>query len=127
MAVRRSPLAALAATAGALAAALVSGGVSVLDGAQPAAPTFSRDVAPIFYSKCVSCHRRGEIAPMSLLSYEAARPWARAIKTRVAAREMPPWPAAPPYGRFRNEHLLTIFSEACGANNRTEPNQCRPH
>src|SRR5207247_6220206 len=44
---------------------------------------------------------------MSLLSYEAARPWARTIRDKTSAREMPPWPAAPPYGRFRNEHTLS--------------------
>ena len=45
------------------------------------------------YSKCANCHRPGEVAPMSLLSYEDARPWAKAIKTKVVAREMPPWGA----------------------------------
>ena len=46
----------------------------------PAVPTFTKDVAPILYKHCVSCHRPGEIAPMSLLTYEAARPYARAIR-----------------------------------------------
>ena len=63
--------------------------------AQGAAPdqqvTFTRDVAPIFQRSCVTCHRPGEIAPMSLMTYEDARPWARSIKTRVSTREMPPW------------------------------------
>ena len=54
-------------------------------------PTFAKDVAPIFFKSCVNCHRPGQIAPMSLLTYEAARPWARAIKDRVTRREMPPW------------------------------------
>ena len=54
-------------------------------------PTFARDVAPIFQEKCEACHRPDSIAPMSLVTYEEARPWARAIKTRVAARQMPPW------------------------------------
>src|SRR5215203_1937882 len=57
------------------------------------APTFAKDVAPIMYSKCANCHRPGEVAPMSLLSYEDARPWAKAIKTKVVSREMPPWGA----------------------------------
>src|SRR5215213_1408643 len=56
-------------------------------------PTFARDVAPIMFNKCANCHRPGEVAPMSLLSYEDARPWAKAIKTKVMAREMPPWGA----------------------------------
>src|SRR5499433_4244228 len=53
--------------------------------------TFTKDVAPIFYRSCVRCHRPDEIAPMSLLTYNEARPWARAIKERVLKREMPPW------------------------------------
>src|SRR5688572_25540444 len=56
-------------------------------------PTFARDVAPIMFNKCANCHRPGEVAPMSLLSYEDARPWAKAIKSKVVAREMPPWGA----------------------------------
>ena len=59
--------------------------------AQTASPTFTKDVAPIFYKSCVKCHRTGESAPMSLMTYEDARPWARSIKTRVVGREMPPW------------------------------------
>jgi hypothetical protein len=54
-------------------------------------PTFTRDVAPILYKSCVNCHRPGQIAPMSLLTYESARPWVRAIRDRVVRREMPPW------------------------------------
>src|SRR6187402_1153828 len=57
------------------------------------APTFAKDVASIMFNKCATCHRPGEVAPMSLLSYEDARPWAKAIKTKVVAREMPPWGA----------------------------------
>jgi hypothetical protein len=53
--------------------------------------TFTKDVAPIFQRACQNCHRPGSIAPMALLSYEDTRPWARAIKQKVAAREMPPW------------------------------------
>jgi len=60
--------------------------------AQPATQaTFSKDVAPILYRSCVRCHRPNEIAPMSLLTYQDARPWARSIKDRVTKREMPPW------------------------------------
>ena len=55
------------------------------------AVTFTKEVAPILQRSCVACHRPGLSAPMSLMTYEDARPWARAIKTRVAAREMPPW------------------------------------
>ncbi|MCC7179891.1 MAG: cytochrome c [Acidobacteria bacterium] len=58
-------------------------------------PTFNKDVAPIMFSKCATCHREGEVAPMSLLTYEQVRPWARAIKSKVISREMPPWGADP--------------------------------
>jgi hypothetical protein len=53
--------------------------------------TFTKDVAPILQRSCTKCHRPDSIAPMSLLTYEEARPWARSIKTKVSAREMPPW------------------------------------
>src|SRR4051794_31661634 len=53
--------------------------------------TFTRDVAPILQKACQNCHRAGSVAPMSLLTYEDARPWARSIKQRVSNREMPPW------------------------------------
>jgi hypothetical protein len=71
------------------------------------APTFSSDVAPIMYKKCVSCHRPGEIAPMSFISYQDVRPWARSIREKVLAREMPPWDADPQHGKFRNDRSLT--------------------
>src|SRR5216684_3629071 len=58
---------------------------------ETAQPTFTKDVVPILQRSCQDCHRPGSLAPMSLLTYEDARPWARSIKTRVAAREMPPW------------------------------------
>ena len=54
-------------------------------------PTFTKDIAPIFQQKCESCHRPDNMAPMSLISYEEARPWAKSIKQKVVAREMPPW------------------------------------
>ncbi|PYR50024.1 MAG: hypothetical protein DMF89_10585 [Acidobacteria bacterium] len=53
--------------------------------------TFTKDVAPILQKSCVVCHRLGSIGPMALTSYEEARPWARAIRQKVSAREMPPW------------------------------------
>jgi len=69
-------------------------------------PTFNKDVAPIFFKKCAECHRPGESAPMSLLSYEDARPWAKAIREKVASREMPPWHADPRVGEFANDRRL---------------------
>ena len=75
--------------------------------AQTAAPTFNQEVAPIVFTHCVTCHRPGEIAPMSLTSYKAARPWARAIKNKVLAGDMPPWGADPQYGKFHNAPKIT--------------------
>src|SRR5512134_2894310 len=54
-------------------------------------PTFTKDVAPIFQEKCQSCHRPDSIAPMSLVTYNESRPWAKAIRERVISRNMPPW------------------------------------
>ena len=71
------------------------------------APTFSRDVAPIFYNKCIGCHRPGEVAPMSLITFQDVRPWARAIREKVMSREMPPWFADASHGTFRNDRSLT--------------------
>jgi hypothetical protein len=67
-------------------------GIILLPGiAAGESPTFTKDVAPILQRSCVNCHRAGEMAPMSLMTYEEVRPWARAVKTRVVARQMPPW------------------------------------
>jgi len=71
------------------------------------APTFSKDVAPILYKSCVECHRPTMFAPMSLVSYDEARPWARSIKQRVVARTMPPWGADPAHGVFKNDPRLS--------------------
>ncbi|HEY3044462.1 MAG TPA: cytochrome c [Vicinamibacterales bacterium] len=70
-------------------------------------PTFTKDVAPILFAKCVSCHRPGEVAPMSLLTYEQVRPWAKALRSKVTSREMPPWGADPRFGKFANDNTLT--------------------
>jgi len=71
--------------------------------------TFAKDVAPILQAKCQTCHRPGTVAPMSLLTYEAARPWARSIRDRVARREMPPWHIDRTQGiqEFKNDRSLT--------------------
>jgi hypothetical protein len=76
---------------------------------QAAAPVFTKDVAPIFQEKCQSCHRPGYIAPMSLVSYDESRPWARSIKARVAAKQMPPWHIDKSVGiqDFKNDRSLT--------------------
>src|SRR5207249_2809708 len=69
--------------------------------------TFTKDVLPILQKNCQSCHRPGEVAPMSLVTYSDARPWAKAIKAAVATRKMPPWFADPNIGHFSNERKLT--------------------
>lgn len=74
--------------------------------AGPPAPTFSRDVLPLLQKNCQSCHRPGEVAPMSLLSYSEVRPWAKAIKAAVVTQKMPPWFADPSVGHFRNDRRL---------------------
>src|ERR1051326_8262884 len=71
------------------------------------AQTFAKDVAPILQQNCQSCHRPGQAAPFSLLTYEQARPWARAIKSAVLTRKMPPWFADPRYGHFSNAMVLS--------------------
>ena len=76
----------------------------------PAAkPTFTRDIAPIFQDKCEACHRPDSIAPMSLVSYDEARPWARAIKQRVEQHQMPPWHIDKSIGiqAFKNDRSLS--------------------
>ena len=72
-----------------------------------AAPTFTKDVAPILYQRCVACHRPDNIAPMSLLDYKSARPWAKAIREAVLSRKMPPWFADPRWGHFSNDARLS--------------------
>jgi mono/diheme cytochrome c family protein len=70
------------------------------------AVTFHKDVLPIIQKNCQSCHRPGQIGPFSMLSYSEMRPWARAIKTAVVSRQMPPWFADPKHGRFSNDRTL---------------------
>ena len=93
-----------------LASAVVWSGATVTaEQAAPAAaaPTFNKDIAPILYANCTSCHRPGEIAPMSLMTYKDARPWAKAIASKVADGTMPPWHADPRYGTFVGERRLS--------------------
>ena len=80
--------------------------MSVAASASAAPPTFAKDVAPILYKNCVECHRPNAMAPMSLVTYDDARPWARAVKQKVVAREMPPWGADPAIGKFSNDVSL---------------------
>ena len=72
-----------------------------------AAVTFHKDVEPILQKSCQECHRPGEIAPMSLLTYEQVRPYAKAIKADVLLQKMPPWPADPHFSKFSNDRSLS--------------------
>src|SRR4029079_2779335 len=69
--------------------------------------TFNKDVLPLLQKNCQECHRTGEGAPMSLLTYAEARPWAKAMKTAVLTQRMPPWFADPKYGHFANDRRLS--------------------
>jgi hypothetical protein len=90
--------------------AVLAMAVPVLAADTPTKPvTFSKDVAPIFQKKCQECHQPGSIAPMSLITFQEARPWARAIKDRVATRQMPPWHIDRGVGvqKFKNDMSLS--------------------
>ena len=93
--------------------AVVSGGAMLIwacigtNLAAATAPTFSKDVAPIIYKNCATCHRPGEPAPMSLLTYKEARPWAKSIRQFVSSGVMPPWHATEPHGVFLNDRRLS--------------------
>ena len=69
--------------------------------------TFTKDIAPIIYKNCSSCHRQGEIAPMSLVDYKEIRPWAKAIREKVITREMPPWHPDPGFGHWSNDRRMS--------------------
>ena len=73
-----------------------------------ATPTFHKDIAPILQKNCESCHRPGQIGPMSLVGYQNARPWAKAIRAAVLSRKMPPWFADPKYAHFANDRRLSV-------------------
>jgi len=69
--------------------------------------SFNKDVLPILQKNCQLCHRPGEVAPMSFLTYESTRPWAKAIKEATVSKKMPPWFADPQFGDFRNDPRLS--------------------
>jgi hypothetical protein len=124
-----------------LAAAVAAGVTAVRLGAAqdpPSAPrggaqvTFTRDVLPILQKNCQACHRPGEIGPMSFLTYETTRPWARAIKAAAASKKMPPWFADPEHGQFANDRSLvpadvaTLVAWADGGAQQGDPRDAPP-
>ena len=90
-----------------LVALAVALSVCALAATGPASITFDKEILPILQKRCQDCHRPGEAAPMSLLSYPEARPWAKAIRQAVLTKKMPPWFADPHYGKFANDRSLS--------------------
>jgi len=88
-----------------LALSLAVGSVAVA-ATTPPSVTFYKDVLPVLQNNCQTCHRPGEAGPMSFLNYESTRPWAKAIKTAVLTKKMPPWFADPHYGKFSNDRSM---------------------
>jgi hypothetical protein len=81
--------------------------IAATAGTVTSTPTYYKDIAPVLQNRCQECHRPGEVAPMSFMSYEQVRPWAKAIKTAVLTRKMPPWFADPHVGKFSNDRSLS--------------------
>ena len=75
--------------------------------AAPKEITFHKDVLPVLQNRCQECHRAGEAAPMPLMTYREARPWAKAIKLAVVQKKMPPWFADSAHGKWSNDRSLT--------------------
>jgi len=94
--------------------------------------SFYKDVLPILEQRCQECHRSGEIAPMSLLSYADTRPWAKSIREAVLTRKMPPWLADPNYGHFANDRSLsqpqidTLVNWVDGGTSEGDPHDAPP-
>jgi hypothetical protein len=90
-----------------LKGAVLTLAVSAVAAAAPSSFTYYKDVAPIVQNRCQECHRPGEVAPMSFMTYDQVRPWAKAMKTAVLTKKMPPWSADPHYGKFSNDRSLS--------------------
>src|SRR5437870_4923662 len=95
-------------SAAALGALLILPASAAWAAAADAPVTFTKDVAPIFQAKCEACHRADGMAPMSLVTYEEARPWVKSIAARVSAHQMPPWHIDKTIGiqKFKNDRSL---------------------
>ncbi|HTS77727.1 MAG TPA: hypothetical protein VMG40_16065 [Bryobacteraceae bacterium] len=89
------------------ATVLMCASAAVMAAPNNAPVTFNKDVLPIVEKRCQDCHRPGEAAPFSLLTYKDARPWARSIRQAVVTKKMPPWFADPSVGHFSNDRSLT--------------------
>jgi len=89
-----------------LVLAILMPGVVAMAVEASSGPTFNKDVLPVLQKNCQTCHRPGQIAPMSFLDYKSTRPWAKAMKTAVESRKMPPWFADHQFGEFQNDRTL---------------------
>ncbi len=118
----------------ALTLALVAGSVAVGVAHKPITSkyTYNDDVFPIFRDKCSRCHVEGGVAPMSLMTYEEAFPWAESIRAELIASHMPPWNAQDGFGQFKHAQLLTakeldvVLTWATGGNPRGRLDQQLP-
>src|ERR1700693_6618699 len=81
--------------------------VSAVAATNSSSTTFNKEVLPILQKRCQDCHRAGEVAPMALINYQDARPWAKSIRQAVLTKKMPPWFADPSYGHFVNDRSLS--------------------
>src|SRR6266496_1392251 len=86
---------------------LAAGVAAIASGAPKSSVTFTKDVASVLQKNCQGCHRPGEAAPFSMLTYNDARPWAKAMKQAVLTQKMPPWFADPQFGHFRNDRSMS--------------------
>ena len=106
-ALRTAPSALLLACASLLAALPAPAARAAGDTEGSSQITYNRDVAPILAQRCVACHRPGDIAPMSLRTYDEVRPWVKSIRKAIEGGVMPPWHADPAYGTWGNDRRLT--------------------
>ena len=98
--------------------------LAVAVAAHAATPTFNKDIAPILYQNCATCHRPGEVAPFSLLTYADAAKKAGLLAIVTGKRVMPPWKAEPGYGSFANERRLVPGGAFGCASLRPFANEC---
>src|SRR5271163_2995330 len=89
------------------AAGLAAATLALAGTASETPVTFNKQVLPILQKRCQDCHRPGEAVPMSLMTYQDARPWAKAIRQAVITKKMPPWFADANYGHFSNDRSLS--------------------
>src|SRR5437667_11830370 len=112
-------------------AILMPGGAAMAAEAS-SGPTFNKDVLPLLQKNCQTCHRPGQIAPMSFLDYKSTRPWAKAMKAAVVTGKMPPWFADHQYGHFVNDRTLaqtdidTLTRWADAGAQEGDPNEATP-